>query len=88
METPQNIKPGRFGKCSTRRDRQAPREAPSAPWRTQQKGKENSRKEEEGDNERNLVLGRLRRLPERFGGQEADQQGTIHDGGNPVRGGG
>ena len=57
---------------------------PSAPWWTQQKGKEYSRQEEEGNNVRNQVLGRLRRLPERFGRQEADQQWTDHDGGNPV----
>jgi len=60
----------------------------SAPWWTQQKGKEDSRREEERDNVRNLVLGRLRRLPERFGGQEAGHRGPFMTAATPFRGGG
>ena len=60
------------------------RAAPSASWWTHPKGKEKSRQEEDGNNVRNLIRGHLRCLSELFGGQEADQQGTVHDGSNPV----
>ena len=52
--------------------------APSAHGWTHPKGKENPRQEEDGNHVRNLIRGRHRCPPERFGGQEADQQGTVH----------
>ena len=59
------------------------RGTPSAPRWTHPEGKENSGQEEDGNNVRNLSRGRLRCLPDLFGGEEADQQGTVHDGSNP-----
>ena len=50
------------------------------------KGKKNPRQEEEGNDVRNLIRGRSRCLPKSFGGQEADQQGTVHGGSDPVSG--
>ena len=61
--------------------RECLRAARSAPRWTHPKGKENSRQEEDGNDGRSLIRVRLRCLPELFGGQEADQQGTVHDGG-------